>query len=76
MGSNIRLSVVLPKETDRALRAYLSKKRGKRRDVSRFVDEAVQARLFELVVQEVKKRNRAHSQKQILEAIEEATRAA
>jgi hypothetical protein len=76
MGSNIRLSVVIPEETDRALRTYLRKKRGKKRDISRFVDEAVQARLFELVVLDVKKRNRAFSQKQILQAIEEATRAA
>jgi hypothetical protein len=76
MASNIRLSVVIPEETDRALRTYLSKKRGKKRDISRFVDEAVQARLFELVVQDVKKRNRTYSQKQIFEAIEEAIRAA
>jgi hypothetical protein len=76
MGSNIRLSVIIPEETDRALRTYLSKKRGKKRDISRFVDEAVQARLFELVVQDVKKRNRVYSQKQIFEAIEEAIRAA
>lgn len=76
MGSNVRLSIVLPEKTDRAMRTYLKKKRGKKSDVSRFVDEAVQARLFELVVLDVKKRNRAYSQKQILEAIEEATRAA
>jgi hypothetical protein len=76
MSSNIRLSVVIPEETDRALHTYLSKKRGKKRDISRFVDEAVQARLFELVVQDVKKRNRTYSQKQIFEAIEEAIRAA
>ena len=76
MASNTRLSAVIPEETDRALHTYLSKKRGKKRDISRFVDEAVQARLFELVVQNVKKRNRAYSQKQIFEAIEEALRAA
>jgi len=76
MGSNIRLSIVLPEKTNRAMRTYLKKKRGKEGDVSRFVDEAVQARLFELVVSDVKKRNRAFSQKQILEAIEEAARAA
>jgi ribbon-helix-helix protein len=76
MRSNIRLSVVIPKDTDRALRAYLGKKRGKKRDISRFVDEAVQARLFEPVVRDVKRRNGAQSQKRILQAIEETTRAA
>lgn len=73
--NNIRWSVVVPEETDRALRSYLAKKGGKKGDISRFVDEAVQARLFELVVRDVKKRNRAYSQKEILETIEEAINA-
>lgn len=70
--SNIRWSVVVPEATDRALRTYLASQGGKKGDISRFIDEAVQARLFELTVEKVKKRNRAHSQKEILEAIEEA----
>ncbi|MFQ6023919.1 MAG: ribbon-helix-helix domain-containing protein [Acidiferrobacterales bacterium] len=70
--SNVRWSVVVPEDTDRALRSYLARKGTKKGDLSRFVDEAVQARLFELVVQDVKKRNRACSQAEILEAIEEA----
>lgn len=74
--SNIRWSVVVPEETDRALRSYLAKKGGKKGDISKFVDEAVQARLFELTVRNLKKRNRATSQKAILEAIEEALEAA
>jgi hypothetical protein len=72
MSSNIRWSVVVPEDTDRALRTYLARKGGKKGDISRFIDEAVQARLFELTVENVKKRNRAYSQKEILEAIEEA----
>ena len=70
--SNIRWSVVVPESTDRALRTHLARKGGKKGDISRFIDEAVQARLFDLTVENVKKRNRAHSQKEILEAIEEA----
>jgi hypothetical protein len=45
---------------------------GKKGDLSRFVDDAVLARLFELTVEDVKERNRAQSQDEILEAIEEA----
>lgn len=41
-------------------------------DLSRFVDDAVQARLFELTVQGVKDRNRPFSQTEILDAIDEA----
>lgn len=54
--SNIRWSVVVPEATDRALRTYLARHGGKKGDISRFIDEAVQARLFELTVENVKKR--------------------
>ena len=51
---------------------YLARTGGKKGDLSRFVDDAVLARLFELTVEDVKERNRAQSQEEILEAIEEA----
>lgn len=70
--SNIRWSLVVPEDTDRALRSYLARTGGRKGDLSRFVDNAVLARLFELTVKNVKKRNRAHSQNEIIEAIEEA----
>ncbi|MDX2417230.1 MAG: ribbon-helix-helix domain-containing protein [Xanthomonadales bacterium] len=70
--SNIRWSVVVPEGTDRALRSYLARTGGKKGDLSRFVDDAVLARLFDLTVGDIKERNRAHSQNEILEAIEEA----
>lgn len=70
--SNIRWSVVVPEDTDRALRSYLARTGGKKGDLSRFVDDAVLARLFELTVEDVKERNSARSQDEILEAIEEA----
>ena len=70
--SNIRWSVVVPEDTDRALRSYLARTGGKKGDLSRFVDDAVLARLFELTVEDVKERNCAQSQEEILEAIEEA----
>ncbi|MHB1529505.1 MAG: ribbon-helix-helix domain-containing protein [Acidiferrobacteraceae bacterium] len=69
--SNIRWSVVVPEATDRALRTYLARKGGKKGDISRFIDEAVQARLFDLTVEHIKKRNRTYSQQEMLEAIEE-----
>jgi len=70
--SNTRWSVVIPEDTDRALRSYLARKGTKKGDLSRFVDEAVLSRLFELTVEDVKERNRAYAQKDILEAIEDA----
>jgi hypothetical protein len=70
--SNIRWSVVVPTDTDRALRLYLARTGGKKGDLSRFVDNAVLTRLFELTVEDVKERNHEQSQDKILEAIEEA----
>ena len=70
--SNIRWSVVVPENTDRALRSYLARTGGRKGDLSRFVDNAVLVRLFELTVDDVKERNRVQSQDEILEAIEEA----
>lgn len=70
--SNIRWSVVVPEDTDRALRSYLARTGGKKGDLSRFVGDAVLARLFELTVEDVKERNNAQSQDEILDAIEEA----
>ena len=69
--SNIRWSVVVPEFTDRALRSYLARTGGKKGDLSRFVDEAVLSRLFKLTVEDVKDRNAAHSQDDILAAIED-----
>lgn len=70
--SNIRWSVVVREDTDRALRSYLGTTGAKKGSLSRFVDEAVRARLFELTVDDVKERNRAYAQDEILAAIEDA----
>ena len=70
--SNVRWSIVVPEETDRALRSFLARRGTKKGDISRFVEEAVQARLFELTVEGVKERNQEHDQNEILKAIEDA----
>lgn len=70
--SNVRWSVVVNQDTDRALRTYLAATGGRKGDLSRFVDEAVRTRLFDLTVDAVKERNRAYSQDEILSAIDDA----
>ena len=69
---NVRWSIVVPEETDRALRSYLARRGTKKGDISRFVEDAVQARLFELTVEDVKDGNRHFAQEDILQAIDEA----
>jgi len=70
--SNVRWSIVVPEETDRALRSFLAQRGTKKGDISRFVEEAVQSRLFDLTVESVKERNRLHNPSEILAAIDEA----
>ncbi len=70
--NNTRWSVVVPKDTDRALRSYLARKGAKKGDLSRFVDEAVLSHLFELTVDDVKVRNQIYAQEDILKAVEDA----
>ena len=69
---NTRWSVVVSEEIDRALRTYLAQKGLKKGHLSRFVEEAVKDRLFDLTVTEVKDRNAGYESADILETIEEA----
>ena len=70
--NNVRWSIVVPEAVDRALRSYLAQRGTKKGDLSRFVEEAVRTRLFELTVDDVKARNRDYPQDEILETIDEA----
>jgi DNA-binding protein Fis len=70
--SNVRWSIVVRDDVDKALRTYLGRRGTKKGDLSQFVEDAVQARLFELTVEHVKQRNRQYSQGEILDAIDEA----
>jgi hypothetical protein len=71
-----RWNLVIPDRTDRAVRRYLARSGGKKGDLSRFVDEAVRQRVFDLTAQGVKERNASYDERQILELIEEETEAA
>ncbi|MGE0486189.1 MAG: ribbon-helix-helix domain-containing protein [Gammaproteobacteria bacterium] len=70
--SNVRWSIVVRDDVDKALRTYLGRHGMKKGDISQFVEEAVQSRLFELTVEGAKRRARQHSQDEMLEAINEA----
>jgi hypothetical protein len=71
-----RWTLVISDETDKALRRYLAQRGAKKGALSNFVEEAVQQRLFELIVQDLKDRNTAFSQEEIMSAIDEALDAA
>ena len=53
---NTRWTIKISQETDRQLRTYLAQKGLKKGDPSRFVEEAVQERLYRLAVEEAQAR--------------------
>jgi len=71
-----RWNLSIPEKTDRAVRTYLARTGGKKGDLSRFVDEAVRRRVFDLTVREIKDRNAPYDQQEILDLIDEEVDAA
>ena len=71
-----RWTLVISDDTDKALRTFLAQNGGKKGDLSQFVEEAVQRRLFDLTVDHIKKRNKIYDQRAIMDAVEEALDAA
>jgi hypothetical protein len=72
-SSAIRWNLVVSPETDKALRQYLAGSGGGRKgDLSRFVEEAVQARIWELTVDQIKAQNANRPQEEIESIIDEA----
>ncbi len=65
-----RWNLTIPDKTDRAVRTFLARTGGKKGDLSRFVDEAVRRRVFDLTVREIKARNADYDQQEILSLID------
>ena len=71
-----RWNLSIPEETDRAVRMFLARNGGKKGDLSRFVDEAVRRRVFDLTVSQVKERNAEADQRETLGLIDDEVSAA
>ena len=66
-----RWNLSISEETDRAVRTFFARNGGKKGDLSRFVDEAVRRRVFDLTVSQVKERNAGSDQREILGLIDD-----
>ena len=53
----VRWNIKVSKETDRNLRTFLSSRGMKKGDLSKFIEQAVRARVFHRTVQDIKARN-------------------
>ena len=73
MSASARWNLVVSQHTDDALREFLaSHGRARKGELSRFVEEAVQARILELEAEQAKRQNAGVSPEAIEDAVDEA----
>jgi len=71
--NTIRWNVVVSADTDQSLRMFLASQGGGRKgDLSRFIEEAVQAHILELSAEQAKVANAHLSEAELTEAVDEA----
>ncbi len=75
VAGTVRWSLVISKETDIALRSYLTRQGMRKGDLSRFVEEAVRWRVLDGTVAETKVANANLPPEEIEAAIAEAVQA-
>ncbi len=69
----VRWNVAVSADTDQSLRMFLASQGGGRKgDLSRFIEEAVQAHILELSAEQAKAANAQLSEAELTEAIDEA----
>lgn len=71
-----RWNLSISEKTDRAVRTYLARTGGRKGDLSRFVDDAVRRRVFDLTVRGIKDRNASCGQDDLLDLMDEEVDAA
>lgn len=73
MSSTIRWNIAVSQDTDHALRMFLANQGGGRKgDLSRFIEEAVRAHIFELTAEQTKTANIDINEADLSAIVEEA----
>jgi hypothetical protein len=71
--ANTRWNLVVSKKTDQSLRQFLANSGGgKKGDLSRFVEEVVKERIYDLTAQAIKQENASRTPEEIDAIVEEA----
>ncbi|QFY44290.1 methionine repressor-like protein [Candidatus Methylospira mobilis] len=70
--STIRWNVSVSAETDQSLRLFLANQGGGKGDLSRFIEEAVQAHILELTAEQAKTANAKFSEAELSDMVDEA----
>ncbi|HZJ09536.1 MAG TPA: ribbon-helix-helix domain-containing protein [Trueperaceae bacterium] len=74
MSTDNRWTIKVSEETDRGVRTYLAQHGAKKGGLSRFVEEAVEERLYHLMVNDIQERNKDLSEQEIENLVDEAVR--
>jgi len=69
-----RWTIKVSAETDRSLRTFLAQRGLKKGSLSAFVEEAVEERLYRLMVEEIQARNADLPEEELEDLVEEAVR--
>jgi hypothetical protein len=72
MEESVRWSITVSKDTDSALRSYLTRQGRKKADLSKFVEEAVRWRVLDMTVQTIRERNKDIPEDEIQAVIDKA----
>jgi len=72
MEDSVRWTVRVSPEIDREIRAYLGRRGGKRGDLSRLIEEALRAQIFEKSVERMKRRTASVPYRRLKTIVREA----
>jgi Ribbon-helix-helix domain len=74
MEEAVRWNIKVSKRTDLTLRTFLGAQGAKKGDLSKFIEEAVRWRVFNLTVQDIRERNADTDPDELQRIIDEAVR--
>ena len=74
MEEAVRWNIKVSKETDLTLRTFLGARGAKKRDLSKFIEEAVRWRVFHRTVQDIRERNADTDPDELQRIIDETVR--
>ncbi len=74
MEEAVRWNIKVSKQTDLTLRTFLGAQGAKKGDLSKFIEEAVRQRVFNLTVQDIRKRNADFDPDELQRIIDESVR--
>ena len=74
MEEAVRWNIKVSKETDLTLRTFLGAQGAKKGDLSKFIEEAVRWRVFNLTVQDIRERNADVDPEELQRIIDETVR--